>query len=129
MLALWTSTIIPHPKCRTTRKSARTPIPVVQISLPAWSVVGSGALLSGNTRLLLSTALILSEAAGCGPVLTPVLLACTLAKLVADALAPCIYDWQIKFAGFSFVEDQAGMEPGHLSQLAGKKVCINGRVV
>lgn len=60
----------------------------LQVSLPAWSAVGAAALLAGNTRLLLATALIVSETSGCTPVIGLVIIATALGKAVADAIIP-----------------------------------------
>lgn len=59
-----------------------------QVSLPAWSAVGAAALLAGNTRLLLTTALIVSETSGCTPVIGVVIVATAIGKAVADAIIP-----------------------------------------
>ncbi|KAG2427060.1 hypothetical protein HXX76_012576 [Chlamydomonas incerta] len=97
-----------------------------QISLPAWGVVGAAALLAGITRLLLATCLIVTETSGGGPLLVPIVLATTAAKLVADTTSPCIYDWQMAAAGFQYLEDSASLPPGRLSALVAERV---GRVM
>jgi H+/Cl- antiporter ClcA len=57
------------------------------VSLPTWAAIGCGAALAGNMLLLLATALIVSETNACFPALLPLVLATTVAKAVADALA------------------------------------------
>ncbi|KIZ02077.1 hypothetical protein MNEG_5882 [Monoraphidium neglectum] len=58
----------------------------LQVSLPTWAAVGAAGLLAGNTRLLLSTVLIVTETTGSAPALVPIILATVVSKLVADAL-------------------------------------------
>ncbi|KAG2484944.1 hypothetical protein HYH03_016330 [Edaphochlamys debaryana] len=94
----------------------------LKVSLPAWSVVTGSALLAAETRLLLTTALIVVETSGGTPLLVPLMLATWAAKQAADALAPCIYDWQIEQAGFVFLEDAATMEPPQLGRLMNRTV-------
>lgn len=65
-----------------------------QLSLPAWAAVGAASLLAGNTRLLLTSVLIVIEAGGSTPVLVPMMIATVLAQLVADATALEVYSWQ-----------------------------------
>ena len=76
----------------------------LQVSLPAWSAVGAAALLAGNTRLLLATALIVSETSGCTPVIWLVIIATALGKAVADAIIP-VGPGGLRFTGSACASD------------------------
>lgn len=79
--------------------------PTHQVSLPAWSAVGAAGLLAGNTRLLLSVVLIVTETSGCSPVLVPIILATVVGWAVAEALAQvrcCFLVWWWSVGGCCF---------------------------
>lgn len=71
--------------------------------MPAWSVLGAAAVLTGCTRLGMSNCLIVLESSGAVPMIIPMVLLMIPAKLVADALVVGIYDWQIEAAGYLFL--------------------------
>ncbi|KAI8476262.1 MAG: chloride channel [Monoraphidium minutum] len=94
----------------------------LQVSLPTWSAVGAAGLLAGNTRLLLSTILIVSETSGSGPALVPMILAAVASKLVADSINKCVYDWQVEHARLPFLEDKALLPPRDMASLLNTQV-------
>jgi len=97
------------------------------VSLPAWAAVGASSLLAGNTRLLLTTALVVSETSGCTPVIVPLVIATTVAKLVADASAQDVYAYQMEQAGYIFLEEGTDMTPGEMQRLVRAQVSRRGR--
>eukprot|EP00775_Hariotina_reticulata_P002490 gene2490-2793_t len=75
----------------------------LEICMPGWSVLGAVALLTGATRLTLSNCLIVLESSGAVEMTVPVVLLAIPAKVLADVMFPCIYDWQIEEIGYEFL--------------------------
>lgn len=91
--------------------------------MPAWSVMGAAAILTGCTRLGLSNALIVLESSGAVPLIIPLVLLMVPAKLVADAINEGVYDAQIDALGYLFLPPADTLHSSQRAALQYCKVC------
>ncbi|KAL6757315.1 chloride channel, partial [Haematococcus lacustris] len=90
---------------------------VVPLSIQSYAVVGSAALLGGVSRMLLSSCVLIIETSGAQDLTVPLIITSVIAKVVADALTPGLYDTTLTRACYPFLaEEPQGLHHLKLSQ-------------